>query len=84
MVVGTALLTLTLSTLLVGLLTTMVAKFKLATLVQYMPLPVVGAGGRQLPGSCLARDGGAWGGGGARQLSRAPGGTLACTGGSEA
>ncbi|KIY98753.1 hypothetical protein MNEG_9207 [Monoraphidium neglectum] len=42
-VTGTALLTLMAATLLVGVLVTAVARFKLATLVQYVPLPVVGA-----------------------------------------
>uniref|UniRef100_A0A383VST7 STAS domain-containing protein n=1 Tax=Tetradesmus obliquus TaxID=3088 RepID=A0A383VST7_TETOB len=41
-VVGTALLTLTVATFVVGVMTLLVAKFKLATLVQYVPLPVVG------------------------------------------
>ncbi|KAF8062987.1 hypothetical protein HT031_003826 [Scenedesmus sp. PABB004] len=41
-IVGTALLTLTVATVVVGLLTVAVAKFRLATLVQYVPLPVVG------------------------------------------
>ncbi|KAF6261741.1 hypothetical protein COO60DRAFT_1699671 [Scenedesmus sp. NREL 46B-D3] len=41
-VIGTALLTLTVATFVVGVMTLLVAKFKLATLVQYVPLPVVG------------------------------------------
>eukprot|EP00879_Flechtneria_rotunda_P026975 GHRR01028828.1.p1 GENE.GHRR01028828.1~~GHRR01028828.1.p1 ORF type:complete len:515 (+),score=170.87 GHRR01028828.1:54-1547(+) len=41
-IVGTALLTLTVATAAVGVLTMLVAKFRLATLVQYVPLPVVG------------------------------------------
>eukprot|EP00877_Chromochloris_zofingiensis_P013889 jgi/Chrzof1/8754/Cz03g23090.t1 len=42
MMVGTALLTNAVATVIVGVLTLIVAKFKLATLVQYVPLPVVG------------------------------------------
>ncbi|KAI8470530.1 MAG: hypothetical protein J3K34DRAFT_255209 [Monoraphidium minutum] len=41
-ITGTALLTIMVATIIVGLLTTAVARFKLATLVQYVPLPVVG------------------------------------------
>eukprot|EP00878_Enallax_costatus_P013193 GHUV01013790.1.p1 GENE.GHUV01013790.1~~GHUV01013790.1.p1 ORF type:complete len:1035 (+),score=287.38 GHUV01013790.1:628-3732(+) len=41
-IIGTALLTLTVATAVVGIMTMLVARFKLATLVQYVPLPVVG------------------------------------------
>ncbi|KAK9811232.1 hypothetical protein WJX72_000395 [[Myrmecia] bisecta] len=41
-ILGTTLLTLAVSTFIVGLLITIVGRFKLATLVQYVPLPVVG------------------------------------------
>ncbi len=40
---GTALTWLAISTVFVGICTMLVGRYKLATLVQYMPLPVVGA-----------------------------------------
>ena len=42
-IMGTAMVWLALATLFVGICTCLVGRFKLATLVQYMPLPVVGA-----------------------------------------
>ena len=42
-IMGTALTWLAISTIFVGICTMLVGHYKLATLVQYMPLPVVGA-----------------------------------------
>jgi len=42
-IMGTALTWLAISTVFVGICTMLVGRYKLATLVQYMPLPVVGA-----------------------------------------
>ena len=42
-IMGTAMVWLAFSTVFVGICTCLVGKYKLATLVQYMPLPVVGA-----------------------------------------